>query len=140
MDDPSRCKPDRYKDWYKLGQPEHHLVVSNKIWLISGWVSIQCHESRKTFHWKLKVKTFIYLIDVDVFRILRYWRISGTVIKRRALRNRSPRKSDVIFWHFWAQIYNDVGNPKYSWYAEEPPSKFYLLSTQRYQLNCNQWN
>lgn len=31
-------------------------------------------------------------IELDVFNILRYCKISGTVIKRRALRNLSPEK------------------------------------------------
>ena len=37
-----------------------------------------------------------YLIDVEVLRMLRYCKISGTVINRRALRNLSPTQTRVI--------------------------------------------
>ena len=36
-----------------------------------------------------------YLMEVDVLRMFKYCKISGTVIRRRALRNLSPR-DDVM--------------------------------------------
>lgn len=52
----------------------------------------------------MKIETsWASLIELDVFKILRYWRISGTVIKRNARRNRRPKKKKVYLIHegFW---------------------------------------
>ena len=36
-------------------------------------------------------------IEVEVLRMLRYWRMSGTVMSRTARRNRRPEKK-TYFW------------------------------------------
>lgn len=42
-------------------------------------------------HTEMKMDTsWARRIELDVFRMLRYWRMSGTVISRRARRNLSP--------------------------------------------------
>ena len=50
-------------------------------------------EKRVSNRWEL----IIYLMEVDVLRMLRYCRMSGTVIRRKALRNRSPEYYKLLY-------------------------------------------
>jgi hypothetical protein len=40
------------------------------------------------------LKLYFYLMDVDVFKMLRYCKMSGTVIKRRARKKRKPKSEN----------------------------------------------
>ena len=59
-------------------------VSQKEIKMDMSWASLQ--------RGKLSKKNFAlyHLIEVEVFSMLRYWRMSGTDIKRRARRNPNP--------------------------------------------------
>ena len=63
--DARSSEPDRDKDGYELGK------------------SAKGEVEQKNF-------ALYHLIEVEVFSMLRYWRMSGTDIKRRARRNPNP--------------------------------------------------
>ena len=65
-------------------------VSQTEIKMDMSWASLQ--------RGKLSKKNFAlyHLIEVEVFSMLRYWRMSGTDIKRRARRKPSPVRDIFI--------------------------------------------
>ena len=55
------------------------------------------------------------LMEVDVLRMLRYCRMSGTVIRRRARRNRSPVLKSYLLIYFSFLILLILSSPIYVW-------------------------
>ena len=72
-------------------------VSQTEIKMDMSWASLQ--------RGKLSKKNFAlyHLIEVEVFSMLRYWRMSGTDIKRRARRNPNP-----VYTYVWDIFIKDL--------------------------------
>ena len=66
--DARSSEPDRDKDGYELGKPSEERFMRENY----------AH--------------FLHLMDVEVFSMLRYCRMSGTAIKRRARKKPNPER------------------------------------------------
>ena len=88
--DYSNTASPRYHFFVALLEERKSLSISFSKWLVKAWLTKWMIPAAVS-HTDMKMEiSWANRMDVDVLRIFRYCKMSGTVIKRRALKNLKP--------------------------------------------------